>query len=277
MAQISETNHRPAFTLSVLIAVLAVIASAGGLSLNGLYRDNTFVTSAWKGNDVITLFLAVPLLVMAMIFSKRGSLKAQLVWMGMLDYMLYNYAFYLFGATFNWFFLLYIALLVLSIFALILGLLGLDTDKISQHAQKRMPVKWIAGYLLFVAVGLTLIYVAQSVGFIFTGQLPAIVAKTEHPTSIVFALDLTLLVPFLVLGGLWLLRRKPWGFVLAGIYTVKGPLYTLVLTAGSLWASNVGVEGAGSEVPLWILLTVLGLIAALLFYRSISISLKESS
>ena len=181
MAQISETNHRPAFTLSVLIAVLAVIASAGGLSLNGLYRDNTFVTSAWKGNDVITLFLAVPLLVMAMIFSKRGSLKAQLVWMGMLDYLLYNYAFYLFGATFNWFFLLYIALLVLSIFALILGLLGLDTYKISQHAQKRMPVKWIAGYLLFVAVGLTLIYVAQSVGFIFTGQLPAIVAKRNGP------------------------------------------------------------------------------------------------
>jgi hypothetical protein len=277
MTQVSQTNDKTALTLSTFIAVLAVIASAGGLFINGLYQDNLFVTSAWKGNDVITLFVAVPILIVAMVLSRRGSLKAQLVWMGMLDYMLYNYAFYLFGATFNWFFLLYVALLVLSIFALILGLIGLDTDKISQHAQKRMPVKWIAGYLLFVAVGLTLIYVAQSLGFIFTGQLPAIVAKSEHPTSIVFALDLTLLVPFLVLGGIWLLQRKPWGFVLAGIYTVKGPLYTLVLTAGSLWGANVGVEGAGGEVPLWIMLTVLGVIAALLFYPNISISPEKSS
>jgi hypothetical protein len=57
------------YTLSILIAVFATIASAGGLLLPGLYRDNMFVTSAWMGNDVITLFLAVPILVMAMVYA----------------------------------------------------------------------------------------------------------------------------------------------------------------------------------------------------------------
>jgi hypothetical protein len=262
-------NFKTAFTLSAIIAFLAAIESIGGLFLDGLYRDNLFVTSAWKGNDVITLFLAVPILVFSMIYARRGSLKAQLVWMGMLDYMLYNYAFYLFGASFNWFFLLYVALLGLSIFALIFGLTNLDVSKVSPGANTRMPVKWIAAYMLFVAIGLSIIYVMQSVGFIVNGALPAIVAKSEHPTSIVFALDLTLLVPFLVVGGIWLLQRKAWGFVLAGVYTVKGPLYTLVLTAGSLWAANAGVEGAGAEVPLWITLTLLGLVANMLFYRNL--------
>lgn len=57
------------YTLSILIAVFATIASVGGVLLPGLYRDNMFVTSAWMGNDVITLFLAVPILVMAMVYA----------------------------------------------------------------------------------------------------------------------------------------------------------------------------------------------------------------
>lgn len=263
-----QTKLRTPFILSLVIAALATLASIGGIWLDGLYRDNLFVTSAWKGNDMVTLVVAVPLLISAMVFSSRGSLKAQLVWMGALDYMLYNYAFYLFGAAFNWFFLLYVALLALSIFALIFGLANIDVNGIGEQVHEKMPVKWIAGYMLFVAIGLTLIYVGQSLGFVFTGEIPAIVSRTEHPTSIVFALDLTLLVPFLGLGAIWLLQRKPWGFVLAGISTVKGPLYTLVLTAGSLWAANAGVEGAGGEVPLWVTLTALGLIAGGLLYAN---------
>ena len=79
--------------LSILIAVLATIASAGGLLLDNLYRDNVFVTTTWLGNDAITLFLAVPILVVAMILSNRKDPKglqrtlgsAYLVWMGALD------------------------------------------------------------------------------------------------------------------------------------------------------------------------------------------------
>jgi hypothetical protein len=261
-----QTKFKTTHILSISVVILTTIASAGGLLLDGLYRDNLFVTSAWKGNDVITLFVAVPLLVIALIYAKRGSQRAFLLWMGVLDYTLYNYAFYLFGAAFNWFFLIYTALLGLSIFALIFGLVNLDMNGIMQAVRERMPIKWIAAYMLFIATSLTAIYVLQSLGFIFTGEIPAIVTRTGHPTSIVFALDLTLLVPFLSLGAIWLLRHKAWGFVLAGICTVKGALYTLVLTAGSLWASNAGVEGVSGETPLWITLTVLGFGACGFFY-----------
>ncbi len=267
-----RTNLKTAYVLSIIIAVLAALASVGGLLLNGLYRDNLFVTSAWKGNDVVTLFVAVPLLVAALIYSARGSLRAQLIWMGVLDYMLYNYAFYLFGAAFNWFFLIYVALLGLSIFALIFGLVNLEVNRIRRQFRERTPVKWIAGYMLFVAVGLSLIYFAQSLAFVFTGQLPAIVTRTEHPSSVVFALDLTLLAPFLVLGAIWLLKRKPWGYVLAGILTIKGPAYTLVLTAGSLWAAYAGVPDAAAEIPLWVALTVVGLLAGTFLFGNMNLA-----
>lgn len=253
------------YTLSIMIAILATIASAGGLVLNGLYRDNSFVKTTWLGNDAVTLFLAVPVLVGALIFSARGSLKAQLVWMGALDYMLYNYAFYLFGASFNAFFLIYVALLGLSIFALIFGLINLDVNRIHQQFHERTPVKWIGGYFLFVAFGLGAVYLMQSIGFIFTGQLPSIVTTSGHPTSIVFALDLTLLVPWFVVGALWLIKRQPWGFVIAGILSVKGPLYTLVLAVNTLLVMKAELGGI-AELPLWITLTLLGLLASGLLY-----------
>jgi hypothetical protein len=123
--------------------------------------------------------------------------------------------------------------------------------------------------MLVVAIGLSLVYLAQSLTFIATGDLPGIVVSTGHPTSVVFALDMTLVIPFFALGAIWLLQRKPWGYVLAGISTVKGPLYTLALTVGSSWGSRAGVPGVGGEIPLWVTLTVLGFIAAAIFYTSL--------
>jgi hypothetical protein len=259
-----QSSFRISFILSTLIAILATFASAGGLFLKGLYRDNLLVMSAWKGNDLVTLFIAVPILVVAIMLARQGSQRAQLVWMGMLDYMLYNYAFYLFAAAFNWFFLIYAALLGLSIFALIFGLLSLQVDTIAQRFWFRAPVKWVVSYMLLSAIGLSVVYLAQSIRFITTGQLPAIVTRTNHPTSIIFALDLTLLIPVMILGAIWLLQRQPWGYVLAGILTVKGPLYTLVLTAGSIWAANSGFSDIATEIPVWVFLTVFGLSANIL-------------
>lgn len=154
-----QTKLRPAYILSAIIAILATVASAGGLFLGDLYRDNTFVTSLWTGNDLVTLVVAVPMLVAALILSMRGSQRAHLVWLAMLDYTLYNYAFYLFAAAFNWFFLIYVALFTLSIFALIFGLVNIDVNGISQKFRARTPVKWISGYMLFVAVGLSTIHI----------------------------------------------------------------------------------------------------------------------
>lgn len=263
-----QTGFRSANILSVIIALLAMVESIGGLFLNGLYRDNLLVISAWKGNDLVTLCVAVPALIAALLLARGGSMRAYLVWMGMLDYMLYNYAFYLFGAAFNRFFLLYAALLALSIFALIFGLASLDADAIRRQFRARTPVKFISSYLLLSAAGLSVVYVAQSLRFVFTGEVPAIVARTGHPTSLIFALDLTLLIPFLVVGAIWLLQRKPWGYVLAGLLTVKGPAYTLVLTVGSSWAALSGLSDVAAQIPLWLGLTAYGLTAgAFLFWN----------
>ena len=249
-------EHKASYNLSGIIIVLMIISSAGGLIIDNLYRDNPFVSAVWRGNDYVTLIVAVPIFFFSLLIAKRGEQRAQLIWFSMLWYTFYNYTFYLFGAAFNAFFLLYVALFTLSLFALIFGLPHLDTKKIKQRFSTEMPVRWISGYMLFVAAGLSVVYIMQSLNFIVTGQLPEIVGITSHPTSVVFAIDFPFLIVPFVLTAFWLWKRQPWGYALAVILNIKGAIYTLVLAVGSFLA------GATAEMPLWIVLTIAGFIVS---------------
>lgn len=269
--------HRTAYRLSAIIIVLALAASLGGLFIKDIYQDNTFVTAAWNGNDFVTLVIALPLLFVSLILSMRGSQRAQLVWLGMLDYMLYNYAFYLFGAAFNSFFLIYVALFTLSMFALIFGLISLDVEALGRKFQNGIPARWISGYMFFLALGLIIVYSTQIYHFLAEDVVPSIVIMTGHPTSVVFALDLSLLVPPLIIGATWLWQRRHWGFVLAGILLTKGAVYPLALALGSYIAAKSGIPGVSSQTGFWVALSVSALIACLFLLGNMSQEKNKST
>jgi hypothetical protein len=256
----SQAKLKTAYVLSSIIAILMLVQSLGGLFLQGLYRDNTFVQSGWYGNDLVTLVVAVPLLIGALIFSIRGSSQAQLLWLGMLDYTLYNYAFYLFGAAFNSFFLIYLALFTLAIYALVFALVNIDVVAISQQFQARTPIQWISGYMVLWAVILGGLWISESLNFIFTNQLPGIVVATAHPTNVVAILDLSLMVPAVFLGAIWLWKRQPWGYVLAAIMNVKGAVFALVLAVGSYVGTTNGISGLTEQIPIWVFLSTASLL-----------------
>ncbi|MGD8736138.1 MAG: hypothetical protein PVJ85_05210, partial [Anaerolineae bacterium] len=113
-------------------------------------------------------------------------------------------------------------------------------------------------------LGMGGLWIAQSLSFVFSGQVPEFLLKVEHPTSVVFALDLSLVVPFLVLGAVWLWKRQPWGYVLAAILSVKGTVYMLALAAVSAMAVKAGFSEASAELPRWGVLG-LGFLVANLF------------
>ena len=129
------------FVLSVIAATLMAVQSLLGLVLPGQYRDVEWIRTTWFGNDWVTLVVAVPLLVIALRLASRGSLRGQLLWLGMLGYGAYNYAFYLFGAALNVFFPLYAMLLVLSVAGLILALSRIDVSTLAAGFALRTPVR----------------------------------------------------------------------------------------------------------------------------------------
>ena len=104
-----------------------VMQAALGLAVSGLYPEQTWAVAAFRGNDLVTLLLAAPVLAVAMLASRRRESSASvLVWLGMLHYGVYNYAYYAFGAAFSSAFLVHVAALVASIGGLLMLATSLD-------------------------------------------------------------------------------------------------------------------------------------------------------
>lgn len=85
---------------------------------------------------------------------------------------------------------------------------------------------------------------------------------TGDHTSVVYAIDLSLLVPSLVLGAILLWQRLPWGYALAAILMIKCTAYPLALIAMSVFADKAGVPGAWDMAPFWMSFAVGSLIAS---------------
>lgn len=201
---------KAALTLSVVLLLLMATASLSGLLVDGLYRDNLLVRAAWEGNDLVTLLLAVPLLAIATFAAHRGGARALLAWMGLLAYIFYNYAFYLFGAAFNALFLVYVALLVGATLGLILGFTSPDLKTIVRGVRIVGVHRAVGVLVIVVSTALGLFWTIISMGYLWTGDVPAMVTAVDHPTNLTGALDLWLVVSFGLLGGIWLWRGRPW-------------------------------------------------------------------
>ena len=77
------------------------LQASTGLLFESQYRDVDWIRATWFGNDWVTLLVAVPLLFAGLVRAAAGSIRGLLLWLGLIGYALYNYAFYLFGAALN--------------------------------------------------------------------------------------------------------------------------------------------------------------------------------
>jgi hypothetical protein len=242
---------RAAVTLSVVVLVAMAAASAAGLLVDGLYQDPESTTSMLRGYDLVTLLVAVPLLASALLSMRRGSVRAQLVWLGVLAYGVYNYALYLFGAAFNDLFLVYVVAFSGSLSALVLVLSTLDMARIARWISPRTPARWISGLLAFLALGLGGMWIVNSVRFAVAGTAPPGSALVETPTitHLGYALDLSLLVPAYALAAVLLWHRTAWGHVAGATVLVSGTIHQLGYLVALPFQVRAGVPDATAIDP----------------------------
>ncbi len=82
------------------------------------------------GQDIANLFVVVPATLIAMHFAFRGSIRATLVWLGLLIYTAYSFIVYAFFIHFGLWFLVYVAVLGLSVFALFGAVIHMDLSEV---------------------------------------------------------------------------------------------------------------------------------------------------
>ena len=252
-------TDRIAVALTAAISGLMIAASAIGIAVPDLYREGPWAREAFRGGDVVTLALVAPVLMASMILARRGSVRATVVWIGALAYAIYNYAYYVFGASFNDAFLIHIAIFSASIFALVMAVWSVDITSMAERLRRPRLARWIGAFLVLVGVGQGGLWVFMILRYVATGEaLADIPVRGQH---VVFALDLSLLVPALVVSGGLLWRRTPIGYVAAAIVCVTGSLVLLNLLLAGAFQANADVAGVKAFPPEGVAMTV-GMIAS---------------
>lgn len=256
------------YRASGFIAVLLTVSAGAGLLLD-VYRDNEWVSSQMRGQDFVSLVFGVPLLIVSTHFARKGSVRGLLAWLGALSYVTYSYL-YIFGIAWNELFLVYLALLMTSAYTLIRALIALDPLAIWASFDENAPSKSVVRFLSFFGVVLGLMWGTQAIVAIVTGDVPASVTSSGHPTAVVFVIDLGLVVPLFLIGARMLQRGEPWGFVVAGVLLFKGITEGLALLGMSLFmylADHPDFDVA--LVPVWGFVTAASTYLAFRFYGAI--------
>lgn len=178
---------------------------------------------------------------------------------------MYNYGFYMFGAALNAFFAVYVAAALLSTVVLVQSLARADLASVAASFRASTPVRAIGGYLAVVGIGLASVWLLMWAAYVFAGRPTPVEVEAF---KIVAAMDLAIMAPALICGGVLLWKRSPWGYVVAPMAGVQASLYLLVLSLNSLIAIERGLVTAPGELPVWALLafTTLAATSSLLAY-----------
>jgi hypothetical protein len=264
--------------LSVLIILLAGTAASMGIFSTGgpgpytietvrgetvtVYGEGLYkhmsqdVAPQGIAQDYVTLFIGVPLLILSLVWARRGSLKGRFLLTGTLGYFLVTYLFYLVMGMYNLMFLVYATLLGTTFFAFAQTLLSFPLTKLEERFSESTPVTFVGGFLIFNSIAIGLMWLQIVVPPLLDGSI--IPKQVEHYTTlIVQGLDLGLLLPLSFVSGLLLIKRTPFGYLLTPVYFIFLSIMMAALTAKIIAMGLLGQN----ILPAIVIIPLFGLIA----------------
>jgi hypothetical protein len=209
--------------------------------------------------DLVTLLIGVPFLVLALAWARRGSRAGHLALAGAVGYLLVQYVLYLAMGTYNELFLLWVALVLVSFQVLVRLLLAFPPAAFAAGGEPAWSRRFVGGFLLVNGTLIALLWLSVVVPPLLSGALyPAGLAHLT--TMVVQGFDLALFLPPSLSAGYWYLKRREAGDLLAPAYAVFLSLQMIALLAKILWMSRIGANAGPALVIIPVLL--LGALAA---------------
>ena len=269
--------------LTLLTALAGTLASAAGLFSrggpgpfeyesirghmvpiygHGLYRHmSAEVAPQGIAQDVVTLFLAVPLLLVALYWAHRRGLRGRIVLAGVLGYFVVTYLMYLVMGMYNPMFLAYVAALCVSFFALASLLLGLDPQRLHDSFVNRGSLRTAGIFLIANGALIALLWLSIVIPPLISGEVPV---QVEHYTTLVVqGLDLALLLPLSIVSGYMAIKGQKLGSLLTPVYIVFLALLMTALSAKIVAMGLLGYE----IIPVVFIIPTLNIVSAILAVR----------
>ncbi len=241
------TMGRAPFILIVTLLPLLLVTSAGGLFFPQLYVGvvPAHLIPESQGQDAVTLFLAVPLLLLALRWLRAGDVRGPIVAAGTLGYTAYISIIYAYGGVANWLYFAYIACLGLSVYGMLVVLLPTPPPAVDAE---QLPCRAVAIFSWVISLLLTVVWAGLAI--------MAMAAREPSEANAILVTDLAFVIPALLLVGAWLWQKRPYGVLLGGVILVLLLVLTLSIVTGQL------MKIAQGFAPQWFLMGLFGAIAA---------------
>ena len=235
---------------------------------SGLYRyDPVSVVREGVIWDVINLFFGLPLFAAAIFFSLRKTLRGRLLLGGLLSYFWYVYLMYAMMMSFNNLFLVYVSIFSLSMVAFVLNIRHIKVSRLPEQVSTRFPRRLFIGYSIALSAALVFLWLGRIIPIMVTGRFPdELAGLTTLETQ---ALDLGLVVPLALSSGILLWRRSPWGYYLSSVAITFGFMMCITIPAWIVVPLLQDGKVNFVEASPFLLLCLLGLALAALFYASV--------
>ncbi|MCY2688648.1 hypothetical protein [Salinimicrobium sp. TH3] len=180
--------------------------------------------------DYVTLFLAIPLLLISLMGFRKKSIQAHFILAGTLGYFLVTYLFYLTMGMYNIMFLSYVFLLGLTFFAFFLTVDRLNQYNATEVFTTKTPHKFVGWFLILNSVIIAFLWLSIIIPPLLDGSIypPDL---NHFTTLIVQGLDLGLLLPISFIVGYFLMKKFPLGFSYGTVYIIFLSVLMTALTA----------------------------------------------
>ncbi|MGV8978212.1 MAG: hypothetical protein ACOH17_09225 [Cellulomonas sp.] len=253
----STRRARTWWITAAAAAAIAGVASGIGLAaVDRVYGRETaaFIDQA-VAQDAVNLTIAAPATLLLAWLAWRGSVRAGLLWTGVLTFTVYNYAIYTMSIHVGPLFLAWVAVLGLTFWSLVGGLRALHPAVVAADlaAAPRRIVGW---YLVVVGSVFTLLWLSDVVPATIEGRIPKGALELGLPSNPVHVLDLAIYLPAVIAVGRLVLLRRPTGLLLAPAAVVF-----LVMTGLPILVTPFVTAARGGE-PAWAVMGPVGVITA---------------
>ena len=258
-----------AIRLSTALAVVNAIAGLVSVFFPDIFRDDPAYAGNARGTFVVVLLVALPAMALAMRAAARGSLRAGLVWLACVGYLLYNAILSSFSLRFNTLFLVYVASLSLSVASLVAVLRCVDANLLARRLSPRVPARAVAAYLVVIAAAFALLWLADIVPAIVAGTVPDSLRGTTLITNVVEVIDLAFALPLTLAAGIWLWRGQAMGVLLSGTMLVFLTLEAISVATDQWFGRLADPSQPTGAIALFVALAAIGAVPTVSFLRGI--------
>jgi len=272
--------------LSVFIILLGIIVSGFGLFYktggqsfdfinqygdvvkiygDGIYKnDSYFMAPIFKGTDCMILFLAIPLLIIALIMNiKKDTIKTNLFLTSIIALFAYYSASISLGVVYNVLHLVYIALFSCSIYALVIGFMLLK--KFTIKPSVKIYTKGLKVFLFFCGLSLFGAWLPDIITSLVNNRSLELIEV--YTTQITYVLDMGIISPLIFIC----LYNK--SYILLGIIlnmlAIVGIMVILQTAFQAMAGIDLPIEAAITKVGIFVVLALVAVYYEVKLFRNI--------